>query len=50
MFIVFNGKGWLVPMTAIGAGVLCAVADLRDQRERSDRHAGRVPRGSYRTG
>lgn len=32
MFLVFSGKGWLVPVTAIGAGILCAVADLRDPR------------------
>ncbi|MEZ4756555.1 MAG: hypothetical protein R2817_07005 [Flavobacteriales bacterium] len=32
MFIAFTGKGWLVPITAIGAGIVCAVADLRDPR------------------
>jgi hypothetical protein len=32
MMLVFKGRGWLVPVTAIGAGVLCAVLDLRDPR------------------
>jgi len=32
MFIVFNGRGWLVPITAIGAIALCAVTGYRDPR------------------
>lgn len=32
MFIAFNGRGWLVPITAIGSIAFCAVADLRDPR------------------
>lgn len=32
MMVVFKGRGWLVPITAIGAGLVCAVLDLRDPR------------------
>ncbi len=31
MFIV-NGKGWLVPVSAMAAGIVCAIADLRGPR------------------
>ncbi|MBK9289417.1 MAG: hypothetical protein IPN38_17490 [Flavobacteriales bacterium] len=32
MFIIFNGRGWLVPITALGSIVLCGVAGFRDPR------------------
>ncbi len=32
MFIVFNGRGWMVPITAIGAIAVCGVTGLRDPR------------------
>jgi hypothetical protein len=30
MFIVFNGKGWLVPITGLAAIVACGVSGARD--------------------
>lgn len=32
MILVFKGRGWVVAASAIGAGVLCAVLDIRDPR------------------
>ncbi|MDX9751024.1 MAG: hypothetical protein RBT71_08095 [Flavobacteriales bacterium] len=29
MIIIFHGRGWLVPVTAIGAGLLCWALDQR---------------------
>ena len=32
MFLVFNGRGWLVPITAIGSIAVCGLSGIRDPR------------------
>ena len=32
MVLVYKGRGWLVGVTAVAAGIVCAMADLRDPR------------------